>query len=427
MENENQAIVMNRFIARQPILDARKNLFAYELMFRSGTENYFCAARTEPESSSEMISNFLLFGVEELTGGRKAFMNFTRNLLVENYSTLMPSEQAVIEIPEDVRPDDQVVRACRFLKSLGYMLALNGLIYNDRISPLITIADIVKVDTQSTPPNTCRRLAHLLPPKGIKLLADKVETHDQFRASLAMGYSYFQGTFFYKPEIAAGRDIPTLRLNYLNLLQEINKADPDFAHIERAIMREPALCFKLFRYLNSAAFYFRSEVNSVKHALALLGLRELRKWISMVVLAGMAAGKSAALISTSVLRARFCEEIGRAGSIGARLDELYLLGLFSLLDGILDRPLGDLLGELAISEEIEAALLGKDCRLKPVYDLVVAYESGDWHRVSELAAALGLRDDAIADAYLAGVQWAHKVDSWDTMASRRADLIAPVS
>jgi c-di-GMP-related signal transduction protein len=411
---ESQGRSWNKFVARQPIMDSRKNIIAYELLFRSGLENYFQSQMPDQASSSVLVSSFLLMGIQSLTGGRKAFINFTENLLAGGYATFLPPEHSVIEIIENVNPDKAVIEACIYLKQKGYMLALDDYPCDGRMAPLLPFADFVKVDWLNTPAQTCRQLAEELIPKGIKLLAEKVETHEQYHQALGMGYRFFQGFFFCEPEILTGRDIPLLQANCLLLLREVNREEPDLAAIERILLREPSLCYKLLRYLNSALFYFRGTITSIRHALSLLGEQEVRKWISIVTLASMGEEKPDALVVTSVIRAKFCESIGRATGQVRYCTDLFLTGLFSLIDAILDKPMQTLLGELPISDEISFALLGKESRYLPVFNLVCAYEKSDWDQVSRLAGILNLNESRITQCYIDAITWSHEIGSADT-------------
>jgi len=405
---ERQPPLWTNFIARQPIFDSHKKVFAYELLFRSSLTNYFRSSQPD-QASSNVVSNFLLFGIESLTGGRKAFINFTRNLLTQEYATLLSPEQAVIEILEDVCPDDAVVEACKSLKQKGYTLALDDFPSDGRMNPLIPFADIVKVDWRRTEPGICQRLAKELIPRKIKLLAEKVETHEQYRQALGMGYGYFQGFFFCRPEVVTRRDIPALRTNCLLLLREVNAEEPDIAAVERVFKREPSLCYKLLRYLNSAAFCFRGSITSVRHALSLLGLWDLRRWVSLVTLADMGQDKPDALVVTSLIRAKFCESIGQGGGQKQYATELFLLGLFSLIDAILDTPMEKALQDLPISNETKATLLGKENCYQPLYSLICAYEKSDWEQAFKLADSLHMSEETIAKAYIEAVTWAQEL------------------
>ncbi len=242
---------MNRFIARQPILDAREKIYAYELLFRSGMEEYFRAADPDQASSRVIADSFLTFGIQTLTQGRPAFVNLTRNLLVGDQALVPAKEQVVYEILETVEPDPEVRDACKRLQRHGYRLALDDFVPGDKRTELLDMADFVKVDFRLTTPAQRAQLAESLSDGRRVLVAEKVETWDEFREALEVGYHCAQGFFYRRAEVIAGRDIPASRVNYLRLIRAVNSPDPDFAQIEEGIKREMALCYRLLRYLNS--------------------------------------------------------------------------------------------------------------------------------------------------------------------------------
>ena len=400
---------MKKFVARQPILDRDKAVYAYELLFRSGLENYFRCDQPDRASSSVMVDSFLLMGLQTLTGGGRAFINTTRNVLIGQYATLLPKEQTVVEILETVEPDEQVVSACKVLKQKGYLIALDDFVDKEKIAPLIQVADFVKVDFQTNPDWIRQQLVRQYSPRGIRMLAEKVETPEQFQQAMNMGYDYFQGYFFCKPETLSRLDIPPYKMNYLLLLQEINREEPDLARIEEILKQETSLCYKLLRYLNSAVFGFAGEINSIRHALSLLGLVEIRKWTSLVVLACLADTRPRELLVTSVLRAKFCENLAAPGGLGDRSGELFLMGLLSMMDAILERPLAEILGELPVSGDVKSALLHGGNLFRYIFELVLAYERGNWRRASQFASSLRMNELAVTEAYLEAARWGLKI------------------
>ncbi|HYK87432.1 MAG TPA: HDOD domain-containing protein [Acidobacteriota bacterium] len=401
---------MNKFVARQPILDRHKTIFAYELLFRSGLENFFHS--DEPtQASSIVVDSVLLHGIKSLAGKEKAFLNVTQDILVRQFATCLPKEQAVIEILETVEPNDQVIDACKALKQNGYLIALDDFVESEKIKPLIRLADFIKVDFKTTPEWICRYLVEQYAPSGIKMLAEKVETHEQFHDAMGMGYSYFQGYFFCRPEILFGRDIPAYKLNYLLLLREINREEPDLAKVENVLKRETSLTYKLLRYLNSAAFAFVGEIKSIRHALSLLGLKEIRKWTSLVSLACMADDKPDEVVVNSVVRGKFCENLAVHVRLENRSTELFLMGLLSMMDAILERPLDEILEELPISSDVKLALLNGTNLFRYVYELVLAYERGNWNRTAQFAAAMRVAESSITQAYIDAVRWGQKIFS----------------
>lgn len=397
---------MKKFVARQPIFDPHQKVYAYELLFRSGLDNFFDGSDPDQASSSVIIDSLLLMGMEKLTGGDLAFINCTRNVLIKGYAALLPKDQVVVEILESVEPDDEVVGACLRLKRAGFMLALDDFIYKEQLEPLMPLIDFVKIDFRTTTEKDRRALVEKLSPRGIKMVAEKVETRSELHQALEMGYTYFQGYFFSKPEIIVAQDIPGYKLNYLRVLQAVNQPEINLVELENIIKLEASLTYKLLRYLNSAFFGFRTEIRSIHHALALLGEEELKKWASLVAMAAMGADKPPELVVSVIIRAVFCESLAPQIGMLNRAADLFLLGMMSLIDAILDRPLPEILEKMPISNEIKEALLGGENRFRDVYETVLAYEAADWPKFAEKAKKLNLDEESVPELYLKSVEWA---------------------
>jgi c-di-GMP-related signal transduction protein len=397
-----------RFIARQPIFDRHERVYGYELLFRSGMENRYTAADGDA-AACDVADNFLSAGARTLTAGRRAFINCTRHFLVNEYATLLSREEAVIEILETIEPDAEVLAACRKLKDLGYVLALDDFVYAEKFQPFVELADIVKIDFQLSPPDQRQQAARRFAPYGIQLLAEKVETREEFDEAVSSGYVLFQGYFFCKPQIIPSLHVPAFKINYLRILQAIQKPELDRSEVVQLIEREVSLCYKLLRFVNSSLFGFRSEVSSTAHALALLGDRQVRKWVSVAAVLGIADDKPGELVITSLDRGRCCELL--AGHPNVHMDEqnMFLLGILSLMEAMLGRPMAEIAAEIALPEMVRAALLGVANPARSLLDLVKAYEAGNWHEVGELAAPRRLEESQLSAAYLEAVDWAQKV------------------
>jgi EAL and modified HD-GYP domain-containing signal transduction protein len=399
------------YVARQPILDRFQRTHAYELLFRDGTANVFGGGDPDLATAKVIDTSFFVLGVETLTGGRRGFVNFTRDALVGGYATALPSSVLVVEILEDVPADAEVVETCLALKGAGYAIALDDIVTSTPPEALLALADIVKVDFRQTSMQARRQIAQQIGRRGIKVLAEKVETEEEFAQAVADGYDYFQGHFFARPTIVAGREIPASKLNMLRLLREVHRPDPDHARVEDVIKHEVALALKLLTHLRSAAWGLRQPVESVQHAILFLGDRGLRKWASVVAMATLGNDRPNELVVTSVIRASFCE--GLLVELG--LDDLaqhgFLLGLFSMIDAFLGRPLAEAVERLPLSDEVRTALLGRDNVLRRIYNVVLAWELGAWDEVSTAAAALGLGGDAIAARYRSAVEFGNSVAS----------------
>ena len=295
-----------QFVARQTILTANEKVFGYELLFREGIEDFFRAS--DPDAASRSTLNtFMLLGLDVLCDGHRAFVNCTREILLKDYVTLLPSEQTVVEVLETVPADDLVVAACRRLKEAGYTIALDDFAVNDPREVLTDLADIIKVDLRATSAADAAAMVKRYGPWRCRMLAEKVETREEFIAAKKAGFLYFQGYFFRRPEMLTSHEIPANQLNYLGMLTAVSQRELDVRVIENLVKSEAALCYRLLRYLNSAAFGLSAEIRSVQHALAILGEREVRRWIRLVATLGAGQGKTTDLVLAALVRARFCE------------------------------------------------------------------------------------------------------------------------
>ena len=400
---------MEVFVARQPIFDRHQVVHAYELLFRSGLENVFDQTRAAT-ATSELINNgFFAIGADRLLAGRRAFINFTRKLLLEDCAALFPPQSIVIEVLESVELDAEIVDCCRQLKSRGYVLALDDVADPAACQPLVGVADILKIDYATTSPSGRETLVKLYRKKA-RLLAEKIETLEQFEEARKLGYDYFQGFFFGRPKIVTGHGIPGNKLHYLRLLAEVNRRELRLPKIEHLISQDVSLTYKLFLYMNSAAFGWRARIRSVRQALALLGEDQLRTWVSAIAVSAMAKDKPAELVVNSMVRARFCESLAPAAGLVDRQSDLFLMGMFSHLNAMLDRPMDELLKEIDLPGDVRHVLVdrgGIADRLASVYDLVLAYEGASWETLSPAAASLGCAEGLIPELYTGAVNWAH--------------------
>ena len=400
---------MEHFIARQPIFDRNGKVYAYELLFRSGLHNYFDSDDQDQAAASVIANSSLLFGLTEMTSNTKAFINCTRKVLLEGYMSVLPKEHAVVEILEHVEPDEEIVEACRRLKNQGYILALDDFVYNKNYEPLLELADIIKVDFLLSDVEEQARLAQTFIPRGIRMLAEKVETYEVYEQAKKMGYQLFQGYFFAKPVIVSRKDIPTNKLQFLRILKDVHAEEIDFQELSRTIQSEVSLSYKLLKLINSAAFALRHKVSSILQAISLLGIKEIRSWVSLLSVSQMANDKPAELVVSSLVRARFCEQASLACGMGGRKSDLFLMGLFSLLDVIMSRPLDEILQEITIEEDIRAALTGEPGSMKNILDLIVAIEKADWDQVSRLTSELKAEEGPLCQAYMDAVKWAQEI------------------
>jgi EAL and modified HD-GYP domain-containing signal transduction protein len=400
----------NVFVGRQPILDRDRHVFGYELLFRSNLKDNFFAARDGDRASSATIHNSLnVMGLSAISNGHRAFVNITRQLLVNELYMVMPPAEAVIELLETVEPDAEVVAACRKLKDAGYLLALDDFVFRPGYEPLLEIADFVKIEFLGRSAEERAATVEQFAQRNTCLIAEKVETNEDFEQGLNLGYSYFQGYFFCKPEIVAGRDVPAFKRNYLRFLHETTKPVLDFALLEQVVKEEPSLSVKLLRYLNSAMFGLRTKVDSIRQALALMGEKQLKQWASLVALTSLGEDKPSELVTLCLVRARCCEVLCPLMDLKGRELDLFLLGLLSAVDALLDRPLNEVLSEMPVAHDVKAALLGSTTLLGSVYGLVIACERGNRRLITALSSKLGISEEKVGRIYCESMLWADAI------------------
>lgn len=403
---------MEVFVARQPIFDDQFKVFGYELLFRSGAVNAYDGTDSSRATSQVITTSFFTLDMQRVVGGKLAFLNFDRELLLRDCVSLLPKRMAAVELLESVRPDQEVIAACRRIKERGYLLALDDVVSLNGIEPLLEVADIIKVDFRKAPPSEQARLARCGRQRGIQMLAEKLETQEELERARELGYDLFQGFFLARPIIIAGREIPALKLHYLQVLQEIVRPELDYPRLEEIIRQEVSLSYKQLRYINSAAFGWRKPIQSVRQALVLLGENACRKWLSLVALPALAQDKAEELVILAVLRARFCESLADWVGLAGRRSEMFFLGMFSLLDAMLDRPLAEVLSGIALASDVRQALLGKagpGSRTADLLALVLSHEAADWGAVEEVASRLSVPNEAVATLYIQAAEWADQV------------------
>ncbi len=398
-----------KFIARQPILDTRLRVFAYELLFRGGPNNVFQPFANA--ASSVIADSITLFDLQMLTGQARAFVNVDEVALRLGAPRLLPADRIVVEILETVRPTPEIVQICKELRADGYQLALDDFMDEPQLAPLVDMAQFLKVDFQLLDSQKREQLALKYRDRNISLLAEKVETKLEMEEARSLGFQYFQGYFFCKPAMLETRDISGNKLIQMQLLSAVARPELDFAAIEALLKQDPSLLYRLLRYLNSPVLGLRSEVRSIRHAIAMIGEKEFRRWASIFAVVSLMNGKSPELIRTALTRAYFCEEFSVPAGLSEQSSTLFLMGLLSLSDALLDRSMKDVLDSLAVSQEIKTALCGGENKLADVYHLLLAMERADWPNLTICAARLGCPEDSIADSYQRAIQKATNISA----------------
>jgi EAL and modified HD-GYP domain-containing signal transduction protein len=350
----------------------------------------------------------LTLGLDTLTGGRRAFINVTRHMLLNDLATVLSPDSVVIEVLENVGFDDQVVAAVKGLKDRGYSIALDDFSFDTGAAVLLPYARYVKVDVLASSAEERRRIEQAIKP-GTKLLAEKVETAASFEEARGLGYQLFQGYYFCRPTTFSGGALSARRLAYARLLAALNKTNVSVNSIEDLIKHDASLTYRVLRCINSAAFGIRREIQSIRQALVLLGLDQVRKWASVWALAGLNGGASSELVTIAILRARSCELVAAKAKNADDASEYFLLGLCSLLEAMLGQPMATAVAELPLSDNIRKALLGEANDARKILDAVIAHERGEWDEAAGLATELSVPREVLPNAYADSLKWAREL------------------
>ena len=393
------------FVGRQPIFDANLNLFAYELLFRQGNHQQAGVIDGDQATAQVLVNTFLEFGLEQLVGNHLAFVNFTRNILLSDELPPFPPDRLGIEILENEVLDEDLVNAVEKLPQKGFTLALDDFVYDPIWEPLIAAVSLVKIDVRSLTPSAVQEQVHIMRRCGKQILAEKVETREEFETYKARGFDYFQGYFLSRPEVISRETVPVNRLNTLQLLAAFQNPDIDVDDIEELVRRDVSLSFKLLRYINSAFFALTEKVSSVRQAVVYLGLGPVKRLTNMLIVSEI-NDQPQELMRVALVRGNMCERLCQKAD-GAEPDSYFIVGLFSVLDALLNLPLSRILEQLPLSEKVTTAILKQEGLMGDALRCTLAYEECDWEKV-EFAE---LSEEALSEVYAESVRWSWAMSS----------------
>ncbi len=399
---------MEVFLGRQPILDAGQKTVAYELLYRSSVkQNAYPGPEIDGASatSSLLYNVFYTIGLKEVTGGKKAFVNFTRELLLANIPDILSPKEVIIEVLEDVQIDTELVEALAAMAQKGFILALDDFIYKEGVEPLVSLASIVKIDWRTNNREEILNLTNILKKHNVLLLAEKVETFEEFSMARDLGYKFFQGFFFAKPVILKGKSIPVTVYNWLDILSAIQKPELDIDEVVGIVNKNPSLSYQLLKIINSARYGLVRPISSIKQAILLLGEREIRRWLSLLILTKIGSQKPLEILVSASIRAKFGELVALELEGEEVAQAVFFMGLLSLLDVIVGRPLDELLPPLPLDERIVQALLEDKGPLAIYMRTIRACEVADHRQIEKNAIRLGLGVEKLARLYIEAIKW----------------------
>lgn len=393
------------YLARQPIFDTAKNLYGYELLFRDGVQNSFPDVNADEATSKLITEHHLLMGVEKITSGHLAFINFSADTLIHHFPTSINPASMVIEVLETVPISSELLTACKELHRMGYKLALDDHDFEPRWDIFLPYISYIKVDVRQFNILQISKYVSRVKHHNVTLLAEKVETQQEFEKLQQLGFQLFQGYFFARPEMLKHKKIASSKLNLLLLIAESSKIRLDFEKLTHIVERDLGLSYKLLRFVNSASFARAQAIGSLKHAMVYMGEAELKKFIALLALANLKEDGPTELLNMSVVRARFCDLLSLKCGDPENPPAAFLTGLFSLVDALLEQPLQDLLNDLPILPEIKAALTAEEGSLGQYLKLAKAFESGLWQQQQALTMELFGQAADLHTMYLDAVSW----------------------
>jgi EAL and modified HD-GYP domain-containing signal transduction protein len=394
---------------RQPIVDREQNVFGYELLFRDGSDDVL--GRIDPGTQPQQLAarKSHISGLQTVCEGRKCVVPVsTQQILQEDYTSL-PAASTVLELTESDKLDTTLATACETARKAGYSIALKDFVIEPRQQPLLDCIDLLKVDFTSVTNEHHRRIVECSQTHRFETLAENIQTPDDFQHAVDLGYRFFQGSFYCQPNLNESKQLATSAMQFLRLLQAVNQPELQIDQIDALIRQDVTLSVKLLKYLNSSIFSLRSKVGSIRQAVALMGHRPLRNWVSLITVGELSAHKPRVLMNMSLIRAKFCEAIGTQALPPELASSCFLMGILSLLDAILDQPMPLLLEQLSLTTEITAALQNGASPLRQILELVKALEDGDWRWINGLNHQLGLQEETIFREYRNAVVWASDV------------------
>jgi len=388
------------FIGRQAIYDRKLEVYAYELLFRSQQSDSADITDGDKATSDVIVNTFLEIGLDNIVNKRRAFINLTRSFFVNHKTISLPKDRVVLELLEDIEADDEVIQGVKHLSEQGYTIALDDFIYHESLKPLVKLANLIKIDIMALDKDAIRDHVLALRKHPVKLVAEKVETQQDFDYCLDLGFDYFQGYFFAQPKVIRGRRLPNNRIAILNLLRRLQDPDITPGQLEDLIAQDVAFSYRILRYVNSAAFSLPRKIESVQQAVVILGLQTITSW-TMLLAMSQVDNKPTELVVTAMVRGKMAELLAKARKYD-RPDVFFTVGLFSALDALMDNTMEEILTQLPLADHISKALLYRHGIHGEILSCVLAYERGEWDQVKSNTLSMS----RIRDCYLSALHWA---------------------
>lgn len=390
-------------VGRQPILDRWQNVFGYELLYRKSQPSPERGNGGDEATLDVLLGTFSQAGLKAIVGSKKAFINLTRNFLVGNYPIPLPPDRTVLEILETTELDDDLIEALKELAHLGYQIAMDDITSYDRVARLVGLVNIVKVEINRIAPSDLARLVLEARQRGIRLLAEKVENREVYQRCLMLGFDLFQGYFFCRPEVVPVRRIATPRMVILQAIAALQNPNIEIRELNRIISMDASMSYRLLKLVNSGYYSFISPITSIQHAITMIGLNQLRAWLSLLLMTNI-DDKPSELSMVGLLRAKLAEGFAQEMR-EPNPPSYFLVGLFSILDALLDMPMTEVVEGLMLAPEIVQALVRREGKMGKMLRAVEDLEGANWDRIIET----NLEPEVINAVYFDSLQWVEKI------------------
>lgn len=401
------------FLGRQPILDRKQNIFGYELLFRSADISFADITDYLQAGASVIMHALSGFGFSEVLGSHKGFFNVTGELLMSDALELLPREQIVIEILESIEITDEIINRCRELKEKGFSLALDDNFYGPEYEPLYNIVDIVKIDILEVDRPALAEMVRILKNRPVTLLAEKVETTEQFKECQDLGFQLFQGYYFARPSVLKKKRIDVSGTALLRLLQLVLR-DAEITEIEETFKQNPGLTYNLLRLVNSVAMGMRERIETLRHALMVLGLQQLRRWVQLALYSRGSGKGSAPLLETAAVRGRLMELIVMKQCLQPEdkeyADRAFMTGMLSLIDVLFETPMDDVIKQLNLADDVRRALHSREGDMGRLLQLAESLEVMDFQKAATILGESSCTIDTLFEAQLEAINWANRLD-----------------
>jgi len=398
---------MFAYVARQAIMNRDLDVHGYELFFRDGKQNCFPDVAPDQATSRIITGSHLTLGLEELTGGKVAHINFYEDALLNRFPTSLDSESVVIEIVESAPLTEDLVEACKQISGMGYKIAIDDHGFDPKWDELLPYTSIIKIDVNKI---TAAQIKKQLPKffrNGVELAAQKVESYEKLQECLQLGFNYFQGYFFEKPEVIRNKALPASKISLLELMTESAKVEMDYNKINGILEREVSLSFMLLRFINNPAFNKSQQIASLRHALNYMGETEVKKFIALLALSNLGNEKPEEIVNVSLVRAKFCEMLGKELGADENPPKGFLVGLLSMLDALLDQKMEVVVTKVPIMDELKVALCGTKNHLGLYLELVKTFETANWPRTKKIAGVLKVDQRKLHGIYNQAIVWSN--------------------